>query len=358
MKARPIGAPSRRPWSPPPRPVVRFVLALAAVAGLAAPARAAAPAVRFFMVTDTTPRSFEVIWLSGEPATAGLRLFEGPDCLNEIFTATITPFPTVGGGDAIVTAAQQKGVMVVKAADLQPDTEYCVRTVTTSLVTGQAATAPDPPVHVRTAKRTARALAASPGDPSPAAFSNDIAELSLTSIPAGAPTNGTLVLLKVTGAASPLSAFVGDAIDDDNDPGTPTTLALLDLNNLYDAATGESLDLKGDGSEEMSARVLGSPAGFVTAHARLVPADTALNEVVTPAPCRGAAVTACDGRLGDADADGGVTLADADAVRDLVVGLRPVLACMVCGDATWDFKADMKDALAIGQAAAGLRLLP
>jgi len=83
--------------------VPRLLLCFAAVAGSAAPARAAAPAVRFFVVTDTTPRSFEVVWLSGEPATAGLRLFEAPDCLNEIFTATITPFPTVGGSGAIVS---------------------------------------------------------------------------------------------------------------------------------------------------------------------------------------------------------------------------------------------------------------
>ncbi|HEU4401579.1 MAG TPA: hypothetical protein VFT43_05690 [Candidatus Polarisedimenticolia bacterium] len=345
--------------APPLRALLlRLAAFLAALPTAFAPAHAASPVVRFITATDVTPRSFQVVWLAGEPATASLRLFEAPDCLNEIFAAEITPFPTVSGDASIVTAAQQKGVMVVRAAGLAPDTEYCVQTVTTSLFSAQTTTSPVPPLRIRTEKKTTRARAAAVGDPNLVAFGNDLAKLSITRATPDAPTAGALVLVKVSGASSPLSGFVGDAIDDDNDPSTPTTLALFNLNNLYDAVSGESLDLLGGGGEEISARALGGPDGFVTVHARIVPADTALSEVVVPLPCRSAPATACDGRLGDADADGGVTLADADAVRDFVVGLLAVPACGVCADVTWDLTDDMKDALAIGQSATGKRTLP
>jgi len=332
----------------------------AALALLACPrlVLAASPSVRFLTVTDVTPRSFQVIWLAGEPSTATLRLFEAPSCLDEIATAEITPFPTAGDGAAIAAAARLKGVMSVKAAGLDPDTTYCVQTVTTSIASGQATTAPDPPLMVRTEKKTTRARAAGPSDPTSIAFTNDLAKLTISAIDPPGPTAGLLVLVKVKGASSPLSAFVGDGIDDDGNLGTPTLLALVNLNNLYDAATGESLDLRGDGSEDLSARVLGRPEGFVSVHARIIPAERGTSAVVAAAPCRQAGLTACDGRLGDSNADGQVSQADADAVRDFVVGRLPVLGCMVCGDATWDMTDDVKDALAIAQAVSGLRRLP
>jgi hypothetical protein len=82
--------------------------------------------------------------------------------------------------------------------------------------------------------------------------------------------------------------------------------------------------------------------------------------VVVPAPCPliNLIQPLCDGRLGDANADGSVTPADGALITSHVVGSTPVMPCIVCADATWDFGTDMKDALAIGQAAAGLRVLP
>jgi len=334
-----------------------LVLAIAAAAA-PAPLLAAGPAVRFITPTDVTPRSFQLVWLSGDPATGSLRLFEAPACVNEIFTADVVPLPTVSGSAAIVEAARQLGVVAVRAAGLLPDTDYCVQTVTTSLFSNLVTTEPPHPMIVHTARRTTRSKDAAPGDPNQVAFSNDLTKLQITRSDPGAATNGALVLVRVTGALSPLAAFVGDGIDDDANPSTPTGLALIDLNNLYGAATGESLDLAGDGSEDLSARVLGSPEGFVTVDARIVPVDHGLNEVVAPSPCRGALATACDGRLGDADGDGDVTIAVAELIRDVVVGLAPIATCAVCGDVSWDLTDDMKDALAIAQVVVGLRLLP
>jgi len=321
-------------------------------------ALAAGPVVRFITVADVTPRSFEIVWLSSDPATAGLRLFEAPACVNEIFTADITPFPMVQASAVALHAAQDKGVLSVRAAGLTPDTDYCVQTVTTSIFSSLTSTEPTPPLIVRTAKRTSRSKAGGPTDPNEVAFSNDLVKIEITHSDPGARTDGAIVLLKVRGGLAPLCAFVGDGVDDDANPNTPTRLALVDLNNLYGAASGESLDLTGDGSEDLSARVLGGPEGFVDVHARIVPADHGFCEVADPAACRDAGQTVCDGRLGDADNDGNVTIGDADFVRDVVVGLSPIEPCVVCGDATWDLTDDMKDSLAIAQVVAGLRLLP
>lgn len=330
----------------------------AAVVFLAATgaALAAGPQVRFITVTDVTPRSFQVSWLAAGPAEPGLRLFQAPACVDEVLAAQIAPYPSISGDPAIGPSAQARGVLVVRAAGLVPDTEYCVQTVSTSPGGLGVTTAPDAPLRVRTARLTTRSRLS--GDPPEAAFSNDLVKVAITRSLPGADTRGVLLLLKVRGAASPLSAFVGDAVDDDGDPATPTVLALFDLNNLYDAGTGVSLDLLGDGGEDLSARTLGGPEGFVTVHARIVPPEGIAAALRNPGACRGAPATACDGRLGDADGDGLLSAADADRIRDFVVGLSAIPACGVCGDATWDFGNDMKDALAIAQAAAGLRTLP
>lgn len=331
--------------------------ALAALLALAlAPAVwAAPPEVRAFRATDVTPRSFRIVWLTGEAGTATLRLFEAPDCINEIFSVTLTPFPTRSGNSQIVQAAQQKGVMLVEAAGLEPDTEYCVQTVTTSVLTNLTTTAPAEPLRVTTERLTTRGR-----DTGTVltAFENDLVKLSITSSTPGEPTHGALLLLQATGASSPLTAWVGDGIDDDGDPGTETVLALFDLNNLYDATTGESLDLLGDGSEDLAAIVLGSPEDYVEAIGRLLPVDAGLSEVIEPVTCRDAPTTVCKGKLGDSDNDGTVSAADADAVQDHVIGLVPILGCVVCADAVFDLARDMKDALAIGQSASGLRELP
>lgn len=340
---------------------VALFAALLSFGPASSPAEAAGPAVRFITVTDVTPRSFQVAWLSAEPGSATLRLFEAPACTNEIFTAEFSTAPTIGpaaASAAIVAAASQKGVMVAKVAGLEPDTEYCVQTVTTSSFSAQVTTAPEPALRVRTEKKTTRSRLLAAGNPGESGFSNDLARVSVVRADPASSTAGMLVLVKVAGAATPLAAFVGDGIDDDGDPGTPTPLALIDLNNLYGAQTHESLDLKGDGSEEMSVRVLGGPEAFVRVQARTVPADAGICEVVVLGTCHNATLTACDGRLGDADGDGTIADADARGVRGLVVGLASFLPCMVCGDATWDLKDDMHDALAIGQAAAGKRPLP
>ena len=334
---------------------VVYVLAAAAFLTVAPTCLAAGPNVRSFEFTDITPRSFRVVWLSDEGGTATVRLYQAPACVDEIFTATITPHPTLGADPALIQAAQDKGIMVVEVAGLQPETEYCIRGVTVSTLTSLSTEAPAVPLRVTTEKLTTRGR---PSGPDIQAFSNDLVKLSISSSVPTTPTRGALVLLRASGASSPLAAWVGDTIDDDNDPSSPTTQVFFDLNNLYDAATRESLDLLGDGTEDLSAIVLGSPDGYVEAIGRIVPADAGLAEVVAPMSCRDAPMTVCTGLLGDSDNDGMVLLADAEAIQDHVVGLVSVLSCVVCSDITGDLAIDMKDALGVGQTAVGSRELP
>ncbi|MCP3979265.1 MAG: hypothetical protein GY716_08055 [bacterium] len=331
-------------------------LRVAAVAVLTASAAtwAGPPEVRFFNVGDVTPRSFRIVWISDLPATPDATVFEGPACLIEVLDARVNVHPTATGDPAVGPAAAERGVQLVQVGGLHPDTEYCVLTNTTSSETGETTSAPDAPLRVHTARRTARS--AGPGAPVP--FSNDLLRLRIARVDPAASTTGTLVLLRHPDALSPLASFVGDGIDDDANPATPTDLVLFDLNNLYDRGTHESLDLSGDGSEQLSAIVVGGPDGFSTVHARVVPADADLNEVRDGAPCPESPAGACDGRLGDANADGLVESADPELIRDHVVGLAGDLPCRVCADVTFDSHQDIRDALALAQALVGSRLLP
>jgi hypothetical protein len=275
--------------------------------------------------------------------------------VTEVATAEVTAFPTVSGSSAIASAAQQKGVMVAEVSGLIPDTEYCAQPFTTSVPSGQVWAGPM--LRVRTEKRTLRGRSQTPNSPL-ASFSNDLVRIEIQRPDTQLSTAGALVLVKIKDASSPLSGFVGDAIDDDADPSTPSGLALINLDNLYLAATGESFDLKGDGTEDIATRVLGGPQGFVAVQARLVPPEHGLSEAVSPSPCRDAGVIQCDGRLGDSDANGAIEIADANAIQSVVVGQSPTVACPVCADAYWDLSLDMPDALAIAQSVSGWRVLP
>ena len=310
------------------------------------------PTADYVNITDVTPRSFRVLWLSNEPSVPNVNLFLGPSCATPVSGAVIIRFPSYGGNASIADAAKQRGLMLVEVAGLSPGSEYCVQIETTSIATGDVTTGPLGGITVLTEARSVRSKPLG-NPPEPMAFANDIARAQ---VPVSSPPEsllGSIAVLLVANASSPLTTFVGDGFAD---PETP--FALFDLNNLYDSITHESMDLKGDQSEGASVVFLGLAAG-AAAQSRIVPAESGLSEVVDfQGTCLGAPMSACDGLLGDVDSNGVVDGVDADSVRDLVSGQLSTLSCMVCGDVTLDSIRDMKDALALGQAAVGLRVLP
>lgn len=332
--------------------IVIAVTCLAATL-LAPSALAVLPQVQSITVTDVTARSFSVVWLATPGSTPDLRVFEAPACEVEVGTATVEPYPLLRADATLAAAAASRGVMKVRASGLRPDTEYCFRTATTS-PQDETRLSPLEPVVVRTATRTLRA-GLDGGTLAP--FSNDLVRFAVEL--STAPTAGLLVVARVDGAQAPISSFIGDGIDDDADPGTATSLVLLDLNNLYAEGTATSLDLVGDGDEGMVFLELGGPQGVLPVHARQVPPDNGLSEVVDPLICNAAATGAdCDGLLGDSLGDDTPGSEDPDAIAEVVVGNSPGVTCPVCADVDFDGDLTMRDALALAQFVQGLGTLP
>lgn len=335
---------------------MKRLLALGLVlAGAVAPVAALPPDVQSITVTDVTPRGFSVVWLASPGSVPSLRVFASPGCEILVAGATIEAWPSLGGASGLGQAASARGVMKVRASGLAADTEYCFQT--TSTAGGDLTVAPLEPLAVRTASRTTKGR--DDGGSGLAPRANDLVRFDVTLSPGNVGSSGLLLLARVEGAGAPISAFIGDAVDDDGNPATATSRVLLDLNNLYASATAETLDLAGNGNEGLTFLELGGPQGVVPVHARIVPPDGNLSEVVDPLPCaeQGGGAS-CDGLLADATSNAGLDLEDPAAIASKVVGASPGLACPVCADVDFDGETGMKDALAIAQFLLGLGTLP
>jgi len=330
-----------------------LVLGLA-LAGVA-PVAALPPRVQSITVSDVTPRGFSVVWLASPGAVPSLRVFESPGCEVIVADGAVAAWPSLSAAADLGNAASARGVMKARVTGLAPDTEYCVQT--TSTIGGDVTVAPLEPLVVRTASRTTKGR--DDGGAGLAPRANDLVRFDVVLSPGNVGSSGLLLLARVEGAGSPISAFIGDGVDNDSNPATPTSRVLLDLNNLYARTTAETLDLSGDGSEGLTFLELGGPQGVVPVHARLVPPDGNLSEVVDPLPCPDQASGAsCDGLLTDATSNDELDLEDPAAIASRVVGASPGLACPVCADVDFDGQTGMKDALAIAQYLLGLGTLP
>lgn len=334
---------------------MRRFLALGLMLAGVAPAAALAPSVQSITVTDVTPRGFSVVWLATPGAVPSLRVLEAPGCEVVVAGTTLEAWPSLGGAADLGDKASARGVMKARVSGLAPDTEYCVQT--TSTIGGDVTVAPLEPFVVRTAGRTTKGR--DDGGAGLAPRANDLVRFDVVLSPGSVGSSGLLLLARIEGAGSPISAFIGDGVDDDADPATPTSRVLLDLNNLYAGTPAETLDLAGDGSEGLTFLELGGPQGVVPVHARLVPPDDNLSEIVDPLPCpEQAGGASCDGRLADPTADDELDLGDPAAIASRVVGASAGLSCPVCADVDFDGQTGMKDALAIAQYLLGLGTLP
>ncbi len=335
---------------------MKRVVAIVGVALAVSTARALPPKVQSITLTDVTPRGFSVVWLATPESSPGLRVFEAPGCDVQV-AASVEAWPTVAGGSGVAAAAAGRGVMKARVIGLASDTEYCFQTVTTA-TGGDTTVAPLEPGRARTARGPLKGREEA-GQAGLAPVANDLVRFAVTLSPGSFPSSGLLLLARVEGASAPISAFIGDGIDDDANPQTPTTLVLLDLNNLYAGLSAQTLDLLGDGSEGMTFLELGGPAGVAPVHARVVPADQNLSEIVDSDACPAAALgLACDGLLADPTSDGEFGPDDPAAIASSVVGAASTLACPVCADVDFDGATGMKDALAIAQFLQGLGTLP
>ena len=124
--------------------IITLLILLATYLTMASWAQAGQPTVSHLRVTDVGPLSFSVVWISSEPSTCSLRVYDehrkalsGVKILSE---------------SSLYPPAEDLGVMKVRVSSLEADTTYYLRTVTISKADGKLTVYPKNPVCVRTEK--------------------------------------------------------------------------------------------------------------------------------------------------------------------------------------------------------------
>jgi hypothetical protein len=253
-------------------------------------------AVQDVQATDVTPRAFAVVWASDEPVTnATVQVFNDALGTDEITADLLIAVVAPGG-------ALAKGLAKVDIRGVREDTTYYYRVVSDG-AGGQVVfpAAGDLP-SVQTPSRVAIATA------SGGHLANVVLRDTQLAPDATTPAPDTLLLVDAPGvSAYPVSGFVGAA-------GLAAPDVVVDLNNLYAAATGESLAL------DAAARLQ------VTAY-RGLDCPNLADHVLTrqrrdPGPLGGPAITRAEfpdtcfapgGLSVDFDCNGTINAADSDA---------------------------------------------
>lgn len=192
------------------------VLSLLLVLVFSRTATAGVPVVSQMEVTDVTPASFAVTWVTSEPATCAVSVFAS-DC-----TTPITGLPMTAEGN------DTTGVMRVTVSGLVADASYCYQTSTTSKSLSDVTVSPAQPATVVMAKMVLRTMATGTVL---VPFGNDLLRVPTVS---GAP-DGVLGVLYVTGGKGPVSLLLTSDVNKH----------YFNMNNLFDAATGMSINLVG-----------------------------------------------------------------------------------------------------------------
>ena len=198
---------------------------------------AAAPLVQNMTITDVTPVSFSVIWVSDQPSSCDIAVFSDANGANDITaTLAITPHPMHTGDATLVNAAQPRGVMKIQVSGLKNATRYYFRTKTTSIPSGDETLSPlnGPYPSVTTEMATVKTAGF---ETHYRAFTNHVIHQDVFENNGTTPATGALLLATVEGSSYPLSNFVGDGL-----AGAGTA---IDLNNLYSATSRENMLLKG-----------------------------------------------------------------------------------------------------------------
>jgi Dockerin type I domain len=242
------------------------------------PCSAGIPLVSSIEVTDITPASFAVSWQSSEPASGSLYLFMA-DC------STPIPNPTLSseGND-------RSGIVKVTVADLSANTAYCFQTATTSKSTSETIVYPATPVAVLTEKAVTRDMVVA-GKSVP--FANDLLRVPSPYLPAPADSqDGLLIVLSLLDGKGdkPLSLLL--TADD--------TKNYFNLNNLFDPASGQSVNLTGGERVRITERH-GNLGCTAINRFRTVPADLETT--------RGSSFNRC-ARSHDIDCDNKVNILD------------------------------------------------
>lgn len=227
------------------RTVIKIVLLASLL--LSRAASAGVPAVSRMETTDITTASFAATWVASEPSTGSVSVFAA-DCLTPVTGLTTT-----------TAANDSTGFIKVMVSGLSADTSYCYQTVTTSKSTAGVTVYPSQPAVVATVKAVLRTVATGTVI---TPFANDLLSVPAVYLPSGEDVpDGVLEVLYLDGGNGPLSLLLT------NDANA----RYFNMNNLFSAATGSSVNLTGSERVRISERH--GRSGCVIDRFRRAPAD-------------------------------------------------------------------------------------
>ncbi len=220
----------------------------------------AVPETVSLRVSDVTPRSFCLVWMSNQLIEPAVEVFADAGMTQELTSASkIVSAP--GLSSNVAEAATAKRIYIMQVSGLQADTEYFVRSlgrdVNDTFSIGYSAVQ-----AVTTASSVQPCQVAVDGSLS--AVNNDLLAFKVYVRPVeqgGAFAGlGDLLVLETDQAAYPLTAFAGD--------GIPAGEAVIDLNNLFDLSR---ISLSLSNSELIRLRVYRGETLSTLYHVRKLP---------------------------------------------------------------------------------------
>lgn len=247
----------------------------------------AAPDTLAVAITDATPNSLCLVWMSDMPANPAVQVFTDSAMTIDITSQVrIVSMPCAAN---IAAAALQKNIFKVRIEGLQPQTDYYVRAMSIDK-TDSTSFSVSTLQKVTTAKEAASYTHDSNGNP--VVISNDLSTFPVYIQPNSTdaqPGLGDIVILQVPDAGYPISAFVGD--------GITAPEGVLDLNNLF-GPDGVALLLANREKAIITVYRGGTLSSLV--HYRWIPAPSGLTEAQEPVK----------GFFADINLDGSVDMTD------------------------------------------------
>jgi hypothetical protein len=246
----------------------------------------AVPETMEVRITDVTPSSFSVVWMTDVAATPSVEIYTDSSMAQQATGFTISSMPA--GSSSVAQAAQAKGIMKVRVAGAAPATTYYVRTVTKDPANSDSISYSGLQ-QVTTASNVALYANISG---TPQACVNDLVAFPVYIRPAYASTEtglGDLVILEEQDGLYPVSAFIGD--------GVVSPEGILDLNNIF-GQDGASLNISG--SEKITLRIYRAGALSTLTHYRKAPLNSFLVSIADPAKGFFADIN-LDGKVDDED---------------------------------------------------------
>jgi len=206
-------------------------------------ALAGQPAVSHLRITDVSPLSFSVVWISSEPSNSSLRVFDARQ--KELTSVTIT------SESSLHPPAEDLGVMKVRVSRLKADTTYYLQTITTAKADAKVTVHPKKPIRVRTEKSAIPV--------------NNLVLAQKIYFENQSLGNGCLMVVSVKGGSYPVTGWVGGQAN------PPSPWALIDLNNIYSGQINKNLEMFG--GETMTIEALGGKGGYFS-YSRKIPSSS------------------------------------------------------------------------------------